>query len=98
MPEPVGPVLAGAIVATTDVPPVEPGRDPGPPEVFVPLVRVEAAQRRVKRLEIYRRPVEARAVSVADMVDLLRHAIAHEAADALGIELGEEWDDPDGLD
>jgi hypothetical protein len=89
MPEPVGPALALAAVRHRDVPPASPQAGE------VPLVRLEVRGGRVVSLTIYRRPLEARAISALDLADLLRLSIAKEAADLLGLDLGDEWDDLD---
>jgi hypothetical protein len=90
MPEPVRSALAGAEVVHREVPPGGARLDGS-----VPLVAVEGASGRARRVEIYRRPIEARAVSALDLVELLRVALAREVADVVGLELGEEWDDED---
>lgn len=62
----------------------------------VPLAVFErAAAGRPARVVVYRRPLEARALDRADLTELLRSAIGHEVADALGIDvdLDDEWDD-----
>jgi hypothetical protein len=91
MPEPVASAIRGAEVRHTDVP----GEPLDPAEDRVPLVRIRASGGRARVLEVYRRPLEARALSALDLAELLRVAIAREAADVIGLELGEEWDDPD---
>jgi hypothetical protein len=91
LPDPVGAALRGAAVRHRDVPPTEDG-----PDDPIPLVRVEGRAGRATVVEIYRRPLEARAVSALDLAELLRSAVAHEAADVLGLVLGEEWDDDEG--
>jgi hypothetical protein len=90
MPEPVASAVRGAEVRHLDVPSAATSADEP-----VPLVRIEAAGRRARVLEVYRRPLEARARSALDLAELLRVAIAREAADVIGLELGEEWDDLD---
>jgi hypothetical protein len=89
MPEPVAGALRGAEVRHLDVPP--PARLEGDD---VPLVHIEVSGGRAPRIEVYRRPIEVRALSALDLAELLRDALAHEAADVIGLDLGEEWDDP----
>ncbi len=62
----------------------------------VPLAVFErAAAGRRPRVVVYRRPLEARALDRADLTELLRSAIGHEVAEALGIDvdLDDEWDE-----
>jgi hypothetical protein len=89
MPEPVGTALRGARVVTHDVPPPDARAVAG----SVPLVRVIGRDGRARSLEVYRRPLEARALGRLDLAELLQSVIAHEAAAVLGLDLGEEWDD-----
>lgn len=90
MPEPVASALAGAPVRHVDVPDGAPRADGG-----VPLVRIAAAGGRARAITVYRRPLEARAVSALDLTELLRVALAREAADVIGLDLGDEFDDLD---
>ncbi|CAN5260278.1 hypothetical protein BH20ACT8_BH20ACT8_16360 [soil metagenome] len=57
----------------------------------VPLVRVFAEGGRVTRVVVYRRPLETRALSRMDLIDLLRVALVSELAEALGV----DPDDPE---
>ena len=88
--------LEGVEFAVEDVPPV------GPEPVFdgdvltdgdVPLSRVLPAEgeRRVPRVVLYRRPVEARATDPADLGDLVVDIVVEQVARLLGV-------DPDDLD
>lgn len=62
----------------------------------VPLARYERTPRsRRDRLTVFRRPIESRATSREELAEIARIAMAEEIADAMGIDLGEEWDDPD---
>lgn len=90
MPDPVASALRGAALRHLDVPP-----PPLVPDDAVPLVRVEAVGGRAAAIEIYRRPLEARAVSALDLAELLRVALAREAADVIGLDLGDGWDELD---
>ncbi len=88
MPEPVASALRGAAVHHLEVP---------PPDLLerdeVPLVRIEAAGGRARTIEIYRRPIEIRSLSALDLAELLRVALAREAARVIGLDLGEDWDE-----
>jgi hypothetical protein len=89
MPEPVGSALHGAHVRTADVPPDEAVGADG----LLPLVRIEGRGGRATQIEVYRRPLETRALGRLDLAELLQLALAREAATVLGLDLGEEWDD-----
>jgi hypothetical protein len=89
MPEPVGSALRGARVRTVDVPPADAALTDG----WLPVVRVRCQAGRATEVEIYRRTLETRSMSRLDLAELLQISIAREAATALGLELGEEWDD-----
>lgn len=91
LPDPVAAALRGASVRVVAVPPEEPQ-----PAEAVPLLRVERRAGRPPALVVYRRPLELRALSTGDLAELLRLAVAQEAAAALGLELGPEWDEDEG--
>ena len=90
--------LAGVEFAVEDVPPV------GTTDDAVPLAAYQAATGRgrsatPRRIVIYRRPLEARAVDTEDLAELVLDAIIHEVADMLGVDPavidpeGHGWDD-----
>lgn len=84
-----------AEVRIDDVPAV--GRASAGAAPDVPLaVFVPAASRRPPVLTVYRRPLEARAASRGDLLEVLRLAIGHEIARVLGIDdalddLDDDW-------
>jgi len=86
--------LADAEVRIADLPPPPPAG--AADEVALAAFEPPAAGR-PGRVVVYRRPLEARALDRADLAELLRSAVGHEVADALGIEvdLDDEWDDDD---
>lgn len=86
LPPPVREALATADIVVGEVPP------PGtvPVDGMLPLVEVRGRARQASRVVVYRRPVEARALSRLDLADLLGEALIVEAASALGLDLG-EW-------
>jgi hypothetical protein len=88
MPEPVGTALRGVHARILEVPP----RSARITDGWMPLVRVAGGGGRVSELEVYRRPLEMRALGRLDLAELLQMAIAREVAAVLGLELGEEWD------
>ncbi len=88
LPDAVRAALRGAEVRHLDVPPSGAVSDG-----LVPLVRLKTQGTRIAVVEVYRRPLELRAASAADLADLLRLALAREVADALGLDLGEGWDE-----
>lgn len=91
LPDPVAGALDGALVRLRDVPAAA-----APAGAEVPLAEVRPRAGRPPVVVLYRRPLELRALSARDLAELMRVAVVHEAAEALGLELGEEWDDLDG--
>lgn len=90
LPAAVGAHAEQAELVIADVPAADAEHD-------VPLARYERAARgRPDRLTVFRRAVESRAASREELTEIARVAIAEEIADALGIDLGEEWDEPEG--
>ena len=88
LPDAVRAALRGADIRHGEVP---------PPAVLtgdeVPLVRLTTEGSRIAAVEVYRRPLEARAGSAPDLAELLRMALAREVAEALGLDLGDGWDE-----
>lgn len=69
-------------VAVEDVPP----SDPAPWEERVPLGRAFPAQRgHAARVVLYRRPIESRAASEADLADLIDEVLSEQIAAITGI-------------
>jgi predicted Zn-dependent protease with MMP-like domain len=86
LPPPVREALASADVVIEEVPP----SGTVPVDGILPLVRVQGRARQARRVAVYRRPVEARALSRLDLADVLGEALILEAASALGLDLG-DW-------
>jgi predicted Zn-dependent protease with MMP-like domain len=85
--------------AVEDVPPLEMlGRDPGEP---VPLGSFQPpAVSAPAQVVIYRRPIEARAVGIDELADLVHDVVVEQVADLLDMEpetidpsYGDGWDD-----
>ncbi len=86
LPPPVRQALATADVHILEVPP----RGTVPVDGMLPLVAVQGRTGRATRVSVYRRPVEARALSRLDLADLLGEALIIEASRTLGLDLG-DW-------
>lgn len=82
LPAPIRTPLAGATLLVRDLPPPPAGL----PWEEVPLAAFQAAP--PGRLVLYRRPLELRAESRADLVDAIRDA----AGAAVALELGLPWE------
>ncbi len=92
LPQPLLEALADAELIVEDVPPEPPS---GAREVA--LASFTPARGRARpRVTVFRRPLEARALARLELVELIRLAVGHEVAEALGldIDLDDEWDDP----
>jgi predicted Zn-dependent protease with MMP-like domain len=77
--------LAGVEFAVEDVPPVGVSDEEVPLALFQPATgRGRSATPR--RIVVYRRPLEARAVDTEDLAELVLDAIIHEVADMLGVD------------
>lgn len=79
--------LDGTQLVIEDLPPPVPDGEPIPLGTYrgpgsVGADRVPLPQ----RVTIYRRPIEARALSRADLIDLVRSTVLHEVAHHLGID------------
>ena len=74
--------LTGVQVGVEDVPPDGP-RDAGSE---VPLARYDGEGTPPDRLVVYRRPLEARAVSQRDLVELVRQTVAVQIARQAGLD------------
>jgi predicted Zn-dependent protease with MMP-like domain len=92
--------LAGVEFAVEDVPPISVTDD------IVPLASYQPPTGRgrsatPRRIVVYRRPLEARAVDTEELAELVLDAIIHEVADMLGVDPavidpeGHGWDDED---
>jgi predicted Zn-dependent protease with MMP-like domain len=84
--------VADAHLEIAELPPATIVVDAGLTEI--PLARFEP-HARPPRLTVYRRPVELRALGRADLIELLRSAVGHEIARALGLpddDLDDDWD------
>jgi predicted Zn-dependent protease with MMP-like domain len=85
--------LDDALVQVEDLPPIP--SSGGLPD-DIPLARFERdVAGTPARVVVYRRPLEARALDRADLAELVRSAVGHEVAGALGIDidLDDDWDD-----
>ncbi len=85
LPDDVRAAAAGAAVAVEDIPPEPLGIAPD----VIPLATYRPGPPR--RLVVYRRPLELRAESRADLVDAIRDA----AGSAIARELGLPWEEDD---
>ena len=72
--------LAGVRVMIEDVPPARPRGS----EAEVPLCRYDRDDSPPDRLVLYRRPIEARAISHHDLVDLVRQTLSQQIARQIG--------------
>lgn len=94
LPDPLADVVAAARLIVTDVPP------PAVADALaldIPLAAFRAAAAdQPAEVTVYRRPLEARAASRADLQELVRLAVGHEVADVLGIDVDlddDDWDE-----
>lgn len=90
LPAPVSAALHDVTVEHRDVPGTA-----TPDGRSVPLVELRVGAGRAQVLVVHRRALELRALSRGDLAELLRVEIVRTAAEALHLELGEEWDDLD---
>lgn len=82
LPEPLLDALEDAVLVVEEVPP-EPGRG----ETSIPLAEfTPASGRRRARATIYRRPLEARAMGRAELVELVRVTVGRSVATTLGLD------------
>lgn len=91
LPEPLLDALEDAEVVVEDIPP-----EPRPGQTGIPLTEfTPASGGRRARATMYRRPLEARALGRAELVELVRVAVGRQVAAALGLGVEfDEWDDP----
>lgn len=85
LPTPLRRAAAGAEVVVVAVP-------PDPPLGEVPLATYTRG-RGPGRLTVYRRPLELRATSRPDLVELLRSAVGHAIAEETGLPFDNDEDD-----
>jgi predicted Zn-dependent protease with MMP-like domain len=91
LPDRLAEAVAGLELVITDVPPID---DRAIKAREVPLAQV-IGHGRTRRLLVYRRPIEIRATSRAEVVGVARGAIGEEVARAFGIDDEGLFDDGD---
>ena len=89
LPSPVLDALAEADLVLEEIPP-----EPAAGENVVPLAEFRPAGVERARVTVYRRPIEARAITRGEVADLVRLAVGREVAFTLGldVDLDDDWD------
>lgn len=92
LPDPLLDAVTDMRLIVADVPPPPKGGEALQLDVPLAVFR-PASTDEPPEVTVYRRPLEARAASRVELQELIRLVVGREVADALGIEIDEDWDE-----